>query len=156
MAHVCSCYIQICCPLFEISASCWHFNQGTTYMNVTRTTVRHLFCRMTNNNKNQKQMPSLDVEDRLETNGWMHGGDCIISHTNAVHKNKRKLSICATIPTNYKQAISRPYFTEAASARVKLHWTVTFLNVAWFAVTFLTVARRSLNIRLCQTSRHGI
>ena len=32
--------------------------------------------------------------------------------------------ICATIPTNYEQAISRPYFTyftAAASAGVQLH-----------------------------------
>jgi len=36
----------------ESEARVWHFKQGTTYLNVTRTTVRHLFCRMTNNNKN--------------------------------------------------------------------------------------------------------
>ena len=36
----------------EAEGRVWHFKQGTTYLNVTRTTVRHLFCRMTNNNKN--------------------------------------------------------------------------------------------------------
>ena len=27
---------------------CWHFNWGTTYLNVPRATMLHLFCRMTN------------------------------------------------------------------------------------------------------------
>ena len=88
-----------------------------------------------------------------QTDGWTDSNDCITSLTNAVHNNDH---VYATIPTNYEQAISRPYFTAEASVRVHLHCTVTFLNVARFAVTCLTVARRSLNIRFCRMTNYKL